>query len=98
MFWTAETGDGSPKPTASLCASCDPPGPCALVADRERPVLYCEECEDPVAPPLYASQEPPTFEFPETNGFRGLCVSCQRREQCTYPMPEGGVWHCEEFE
>jgi len=70
-----------------------------MVGDPKRPVLYCEEREDPVAPPAYAEQqEPPAFEIHDTDHFRGLCVTCRRREQCTYPMPAGGVWHCEEFE
>lgn len=30
--------------------------------------------------------------------FKGLCVNCAYRETCLYPKPEGGVWHCEEYE
>jgi len=29
---------------------------------------------------------------------RGLCVSCLHRETCTFPIVEGGVWHCEKYE
>ena len=29
--------------------------------------------------------------------FLGLCSTCEIREKCVFPKPEGGVWHCEEF-
>lgn len=28
----------------------------------------------------------------------GLCRTCARWSDCTYPKPEGGVWHCDEHE
>ncbi|MHC4942009.1 MAG: hypothetical protein ACYTG7_03225 [Planctomycetota bacterium] len=34
----------------------------------------------------------------EAEGFKGLCMNCAHREICLYPKPEGGVWHCEEYE
>jgi hypothetical protein len=34
----------------------------------------------------------------ENGRFKGLCVNCKYRETCLYPKPEGGVWHCEEYE
>jgi len=30
--------------------------------------------------------------------YRGLCKNCAKREYCTFRRPEGGVWHCEEYE
>ncbi len=27
----------------------------------------------------------------------GLCMNCENRFSCTFPVPEGGVWHCEEY-
>lgn len=30
--------------------------------------------------------------------YRGLCKNCATREYCSFPRPEGGVWHCEEYE
>lgn len=29
---------------------------------------------------------------------KGLCMNCDHRSTCTYPVPEGGVWHCGEYE
>lgn len=30
--------------------------------------------------------------------FPGLCRTCMKREGCVFPIPEGGVFSCEEFE
>jgi NADH-quinone oxidoreductase subunit E len=29
--------------------------------------------------------------------YKGLCLNCANRETCTFPKPEGGVWHCDEY-
>jgi hypothetical protein len=34
----------------------------------------------------------------DTPRFMGLCSICEIREACRFPKPEGGVWHCEEYE
>ncbi len=30
--------------------------------------------------------------------YRGLCRNCDKRDECSYTKPEGGVWHCEEYQ
>jgi len=43
----------------------------------------------------------PTTDKPEKNRDDGeivdLCATCVKRDTCTLPKPEGGVWHCEEY-
>lgn len=34
---------------------------------------------------------------PEDN-VKGLCINCDHRNDCCLPKPEGGIWHCEEYE
>jgi hypothetical protein len=34
----------------------------------------------------------------EVSRYSGLCVNCEHRQSCTHPKPEGGVWHCENYE
>ena len=29
--------------------------------------------------------------------YKGLCSNCEERRSCTFPKPEGGIWHCEEY-
>ncbi len=30
--------------------------------------------------------------------FPGLCRTCAKRQDCVFPIPEGGVFSCDEFE
>jgi hypothetical protein len=34
---------------------------------------------------------------PSTGELQGLCVNCDRRYDCTYPKPAGGVRSCDEY-
>lgn len=29
--------------------------------------------------------------------YKGLCITCEKRETCTIPEPEGGIWRCKEY-
>ena len=70
-------------------------------------VLHCENFDD--KPPLRVVEgEIPADEkhrskpsnecIPYVQGrMNGLCINCERRETCRYPIREGGVWHCEEY-
>lgn len=89
----------------SLCSSCINDRYCIYPRDPTRPTMECEEFEGYVMPP--PKVEPPLVPKSErrkvakgedSREFRGLCVSCENRETCIYPKPEGGVWHCEECE
>lgn len=44
--------------------------------------------------PLRPKSRRPEFDAIE---YKGLCENCENRDECTYPKPEGGVWHCEEY-
>jgi len=66
--------------------------------------MHCDEfegarAEEPAGAQKAAREEPGAAEAnPDTGCARGLCRTCAKRESCTFPKPEGGVWHCEEFE
>lgn len=86
-----------------LCASCVLAAECTFPRQPGRPVMCCEEFDGasltpkkPLAPQPArdsAAQEPDL-----TGESRGLCRTCERKETCSYPKPEGGVWRCEEFQ
>lgn len=46
-----------------------------------------------VVPPAPVSRRP-EFDAAE---YLGLCKNCELRDECTFPRPAGGVWHCEEY-
>ena len=33
----------------------------------------------------------------DSNTVGGLCCNCENRRTCTIRIPEGDVWHCEEY-
>jgi hypothetical protein len=85
-----------------LCSICAKSSTCTYRREPLQPVRECCDFEPETAPVNFL---PPTVSPLEsiTKGEKpgrhaGLCVNCEHRETCTYPRPEGGVWHCEEYE
>lgn len=72
------------------------------------PVLECDEFDDYVSPSVTtgrqsvshsdSSQATFTSEDEDASDYRGLCVNCDNRRTCAYPKPEGGIWHCAEYQ
>lgn len=90
-----------------LCSCCSCAPACTYPRDSGRPLLECDEF-DGISPPL--NQVMKLVEIPSVNRFsgpmsdtqglsilKGLCAYCDSLNTCTYPKPEGGVWHCEEY-
>jgi hypothetical protein len=64
--------------------------------------MCCEEFDgESLTPKKPPAPEPARDPVPGQSDLagepRGLCRTCECKEICTYPKPEGGVWHCEEF-
>ena len=87
-----------------LCATCDCGPECGWrLRAPDRVVFHCEEfhCEPggscggersaPVAA-LTTRSNPP-----RRGRDKGLCMNCESRDDCTFRIPEGGVWRCEEY-
>ena len=90
-----------------ICATCIHADTCANLASATAPIWYCEEFDDsgpadPVTPEPKILE--PTIRMEEevppvpSNRPKGLCMNCKNFPTCTFPKPEGGVWHCEEYE
>jgi len=95
----------SRPPTAQgLCTTCVHAATCTFPKHYDEPVLQCGEFEGEVlqADPVVAAraalrvavEEPPA----DVGQMKGLCRTCSKRVSCVFPRPEGGVWHCEEYE
>ena len=82
-----------------LCRTCRHAAECTFPRDPDHPVLMCEEFEgirpSPEAAPEISAK--PRVATEKTTRLQGLCVNCANRDTCTFPKPEGGVWHCEEY-
>jgi len=87
-----------------LCCTCIHIDLCTGRATWVGPVHHCEEFDDTgqesKKPKLQAVPQPTeeAAASPQASKRRGLCVNCAHRDSCTFPIVEGGVWHCEEYE
>ena len=85
-----------------LCTTCIHDEACTFPRSLDRPVVSCDEFVGVSGPERRPSVKagPPGKRFVAANRewFPGLCSTCVKRESCTFPKPEGGVFNCEEFE
>lgn len=85
-----------------LCTTCVHEPACTFPRSEDRPVTTCDEFEGAVEAKIRQAVESPRFDerFSVANRewFPGLCLTCEKRETCTFPKPEGGVFSCDEFE
>lgn len=87
-----------------ICSSCTNAPACTYLQGAKAPVLQCEEFapydtpERKPSPKIRPSVQVMEPEDDDRGTLRGLCASCEHRSNCAYERPEGGVWHCEEYE
>lgn len=88
----------------SICSNCRHAQYCIYQKDSDRPVWECEEYERYEKPSVTTTgKHNPSSTAKQISlnddleQYKGLCVTCAHRKTCTYPKPEGGVWHCEEY-
>jgi hypothetical protein len=88
------------KKLSGLCSTCKYADECCFPKDPNRPVFFCEEFEIEQAPVIQETHpDSSKEELSKTDEkFKGLCVNCEHRYECTFPKSESGVWHCEEYE
>jgi hypothetical protein len=92
--------------SAGLCSTCNNRPTCVLREKRGYDALFCEEFDDfsqtngdaASSPTEAASAPAPSAKSGTKPQLKGLCVNCEHRDDCVLPRPEGGVWHCEEYE
>ncbi|MHC4395283.1 MAG: hypothetical protein ACYS1A_06470 [Planctomycetota bacterium] len=89
----------------SLCSNCRNATDCTFQKDCQKPFLYCEEFEIDICPSVETTREeksaasaPVDAEDEDSDKFIGLCSNCDNCRTCVFPKPEGGVWHCEEYQ
>ena len=87
-----------------LCSTCNSIDTCTGRATWVGPVHHCEEFDDAETQqkkPNLKAVPPQAAEVDESaaaGARQGLCVNCEHRDSCSFPVVEGGVWHCEEYE
>jgi len=96
-----------PAPTeySGLCSTCKHASECSFPGCPREPVFCCEEFDSGEPPPMKTtSRHNPQHNYSGSNEdqdaarFSGLCSNCENRYDCALGKPEGGVWHCEEYQ
>ena len=86
---------------SGLCVNCIKLNECSYYRRNSKPVIFCEEYECAQEIINQAIASPQNDSEVEENMIagrvKGLCINCERRDTCSFPKPEGGVWHCEEY-
>jgi len=95
---------------SSLCRSCIHAPDCSNFQKSQisnRAIFFCENFED-TGPVQYTETLNPVSRqqvlqpckaqsIEEIPGrMQGLCLNCEKRASCKFPVQEGGVWYCEE--
>lgn len=91
-----------------LCASCEEGPNCTYPRDFDHPPILCEQYVPyPPAQAKVSAVDTSKSDLLRSNRvvtgradaskYPGLCASCDKQTGCTYPKPEGGVWHCVEY-
>jgi len=90
-----------------ICVSCKKAPFCENSYNIEHPVWFCDMFNDYGAPSESTtnvskkiqidSDSKSTKKIHDTQ-YKGLCMNCVKRKTCTLPKPEGGVWHCVEYQ
>ena len=99
------TNQTAPTPRElGICFTCNTVDTCTGRATWSGPVHHCEEFDDSD----HGSRQPKLKAVPQQFAMgdgsavaiarRGLCVNCSSRVSCAFPVVDGGVWHCEEYE
>lgn len=89
-----------PRRRRDLCSTCTCAPTCMNLSSADMPKFECEEFSDQGSSRLSTLEDASELTSdPETNRAHseGLCSDCANREDCAWRMPEGGVWHCEEY-
>ncbi len=96
--------------STDICQTCNHVSECAHYQhcqSQGKAILHCENFDDrPVLRVvendiLHETEhipEPSKTSIPYVQGrMKGLCINCEKRDSCHYPIRDGGVWHCEEY-
>ena len=86
-----------------LCVTCNNAKDCVYRKRRGTDAICCEMFDGYALPGAVRGKgvAPVIVTAPDmalSGKFKGLCVNCAHRDDCKLPRPEGGVWHCEEYE
>ncbi len=97
-----------PEADRSICTTCRHASGCGYTKNPTHRVFFCNEYEADATAPARAGEaadllpaavaEDGEAGKEESAKLLGLCQDCGSRGTCTSQRPEGGVWHCAEYQ
>ncbi|KUG23944.1 hypothetical protein ASZ90_006242 [hydrocarbon metagenome] len=83
-----------------ICLTCAHFSKCALKHEKRAPIgiQYCEEYQTVCLEPVVVTYEKPKKMKQPPSGILGLCSNCVHYSYCSFPKPEAGIWHCEDYQ
>lgn len=79
---------------SEICQTCAKFSTCKRCVESKHRILSCDEFEKSKTNEDSNHLEIENHEFTRD---KGLCTNCTKRTYCTLNRPEGGVWHCNEY-
>lgn len=90
----------NPNEYNDLCLTCNYNALCSERKNLIRPVWHCEEFDD-YSPKIAQSTAAPKANNPIVSqnveydpDFKGLCMNCEKREDCPSARQRAVVWNC----
>ncbi len=89
------------KKNQGICLTCVHFTQCSLrpADDSAKSIQFCEEYQTVcLAPVIVTNDKPKDMKTLAPSGILGLCSNCNHYPYCSFPKPEAGVWHCEDYQ
>ena len=96
----------------NICQTCIYASECVHYQNNQtvrKPIWFCENFENTSlqvahSEKIYSEERDPQSSAPSIAGIediprrmKGLCINCDNRSSCIFPIRDGGVWYCEEY-
>ena len=94
----------------NICQTCIYASECVHFRNSQiacKPIWFCENFDYRTSPQaaenkrIYSEERSSQYSKPSIEAIsgrmKGLCINCDNRASCLFPIVEGGVWHCEEY-
>ena len=83
----------------SLCLQCVYLMTCDRAKEQNNKVYFCKDFQksEHSLKTQAAKKSHNKNQTNKNNMKNGLCRICQNRDVCKIEIPEGGLWHCENF-
>jgi hypothetical protein len=94
----------------NICQTCIYASECVHYQNNQiacKPIWFCENFDNTTSlqvaenEEIYSEERSSQSSKPGIEAIpgrmKGLCINCDNRASCLFPIVEGGVWYCEEY-